>query len=62
LGWTSDPSINWFPSVLGLYFIGNSFLLIFQGGINYLIDLDPMRAASAVAANTFMRSLFAAGL
>jgi MFS transporter, DHA1 family, multidrug resistance protein len=30
LGWTSDPSIHWFPSVLGLAFVGTSFLLIFQ--------------------------------
>ena len=29
LGWTSSPSIHWFPSVLGLSFIGMSFLLIF---------------------------------
>jgi DHA1 family multidrug resistance protein-like MFS transporter len=29
-GWTSDPSINWFPSVLGFTLIGTSFLLIFQ--------------------------------
>lgn len=33
LGWASKPSINWFPSVMGLYFIGVSFLLIFQAGI-----------------------------
>jgi DHA1 family multidrug resistance protein-like MFS transporter len=38
LAWTSAPAIHWFPSVLGLTFIGMSFLLIFQGGINYLID------------------------
>ncbi|EIM92287.1 MFS general substrate transporter [Stereum hirsutum FP-91666 SS1] len=62
LGWTSDPSINWFPSVLGLAFIGMSFLLIFQAGINYLLDAYTKYAASAVAANTFMRSIFAAAL
>lgn len=27
LGWTSDPSINWFPSVLGLAFIGMRYAL-----------------------------------
>lgn len=36
LGWTSDPNIHWFPSVVGLYFIGASFLLIFQAGIKYV--------------------------
>jgi MFS transporter, DHA1 family, multidrug resistance protein len=30
LGWTARASINWFPSMLGLVFIGTSFLLIFQ--------------------------------
>jgi formate/nitrite transporter FocA (FNT family) len=30
VGWTSKASINWFPSVVGCYFIGLSFLLIFQ--------------------------------
>jgi MFS transporter, DHA1 family, multidrug resistance protein len=30
LGWTSNPDIHWFPSVLGLTFVGTSFLLIFQ--------------------------------
>jgi hypothetical protein len=29
-GWTADPSIHWFPSVLGFTLIGISFLLIFQ--------------------------------
>lgn len=33
LGWTSKASIQWFPSVLGLFFVGMSFLLIFQSGI-----------------------------
>ena len=30
VGWTSQPSTHWFPSVLGFAFIGMSFLLIFQ--------------------------------
>jgi len=62
LGWTSSPSIQWFPSVLGLFFVGMSFLLIFQAGINYLIDAYTKWSASAVPANTFMRSIFAAAL
>jgi len=62
LGWTADPKIFWFPSVLGLFFIGMSFLLIFQAGINYLIDAYTKFSASAMASNTFMRSIFAAAL
>ncbi|KZT61632.1 MFS general substrate transporter [Calocera cornea HHB12733] len=62
LGWTSNPAIFWLPSVIGLVFIGMSFLLIFQAGINYLIDAYTKYSASAVAANTFLRSIFAAAL
>ncbi|KIM78033.1 hypothetical protein PILCRDRAFT_76019 [Piloderma croceum F 1598] len=61
LGWTSNPKIFWFPSVLGLFFIGMSFLLIFQAGINYLVT-DGMKLFVLQASNTFMRSLFAATL
>jgi len=42
--------------------IGCSFLLIFQTGINYLIDVFTVYSASALAANTFIRSIFACGL
>jgi len=62
LGWTSHPKTFWFPSVVGLFFIGMSFMLIFQAGINYLIDAYTKISASAVASNTFMRSIFAAAL
>jgi hypothetical protein len=48
LGWTSSPSIHWFPSILGLVLIGMSFLLIFQAGINYLLDAYTKHAVSAV--------------
>lgn len=34
LGWTSNPGIFWFPSLIGLAFIGASFLLIFQVNAN----------------------------
>lgn len=45
-GWTSQPSTHWFPSVLGFSMIGTAFLLIFQAGLNYLIDSYSSRAAS----------------
>lgn len=59
-GWTSDPSIFWFAPVLGLFFMGFGFFTIFQAALNYLIDTFTKHAASAVAANTFLRSIFAA--
>ncbi|KAL7424095.1 hypothetical protein Q5752_001680 [Cryptotrichosporon argae] len=60
VGWTSSPSIHWFPSLVGFVFVGASFLLIFQAGINYLIDGYTVVSASAIAANTFNRSILAA--
>jgi DHA1 family multidrug resistance protein-like MFS transporter len=41
-GWTADPSIHWFPSVLGFTLIGVSFLLIFQ------VCIEPSHAGSNV--------------
>ncbi|KIW08288.1 uncharacterized protein PV09_01206 [Verruconis gallopava] len=61
-GWTSKPSINWVPSVIAAGFIGAGFNIIFQQCINFLVDTYSLYAASAVAANTFLRSIMAAGL
>ncbi|EIW67873.1 hypothetical protein TREMEDRAFT_33081 [Tremella mesenterica DSM 1558] len=61
-GWTSQSSVHWFPSVLGLGFVGMSFLLILQSGMNYLIDAYTSHAASAVAAYTFSRSILGAAM
>ncbi|KAL8292267.1 hypothetical protein RQP46_001733 [Phenoliferia psychrophenolica] len=57
--------LGWAPTggqIFGLLAVGSSFLLIFQAGLNYLIDAYTHYAASAVASNTFMRSIFAAAL
>ena len=40
--------------------MGFGFFTIFQSALNYLIDTFQRYAASAVAANTFLRSVFAA--
>jgi hypothetical protein len=39
--------------------VGYGFFTIFQAALNYLIDTFQKYAASAVAANTFLRSGFA---
>lgn len=39
--------------------MGLGFFTIFQAALNYLIDTFQSVAASAVAANTFLRSVFA---
>ncbi|KIW65349.1 hypothetical protein PV04_07615 [Phialophora macrospora] len=58
-GWTADPSIHWIAPVIGLYLAGLGFFTIFQAALNYLVDTFQRYAASAVAANTFLRSCFA---
>jgi multidrug resistance protein len=58
--WTSDKSITWVAPCIGAILIGYGFFTIFQAALNYLIDTFPLYSASAVAANTFLRSVFAA--
>ncbi|KAJ6145114.1 Efflux pump bik6 [Penicillium chermesinum] len=54
--WTSSPHINYWPSIIGMALIGLGFTTIFQSALNYLIDTFTRFSASAVAANTFLRS------
>ncbi|RAK95783.1 MFS transporter [Aspergillus ibericus CBS 121593] len=58
-GWTSPPHLPWIAPIIGAVCIGFGFFTIFQAALNYLIDTFQKVSASAVAANTFLRSLFA---
>lgn len=57
--WTSSKDIFWLAPCIGAVLIGIGFFTIFQAALNYLIDTFQRYAASAVAANTFLRSVFA---
>ncbi|KAB8337262.1 hypothetical protein FH972_021564 [Carpinus fangiana] len=58
--WTCAPvSIPWIVSNIGLALVGCAFFMIFQAALNYLVDTFQRYGASAVAANTFLRSVFA---
>ncbi|KAF2270016.1 MFS general substrate transporter [Lojkania enalia] len=59
MGWTSSPDIHWICPCVGLVMNGTGFFTIFQAALNYLVDTFTQYAASAVAANTFLRSCFA---
>jgi len=59
-GWTSSRDIFWLAPIIGLAMLGFSFLTIHQSIINYIIDVFHEYSASAVAANSFLRSVFAA--
>ena len=59
-GWTSYPSISfWAPLMAGLP-LGFSIIWIFLALFNYIIDAYLFVAASALAANTVIRSAFGA--
>lgn len=60
-GWTSYPSVSfWAPLAAGIP-LGASILFIFLGLFNYIIDAYLFVAASALSANTIVRSFFGAG-
>jgi MFS family permease len=62
LGWTATPNYHWVWPVIATGFIGAGFNTTFQQCLNFLVDTYGVYAASATSANTFLRSLFAAGL
>lgn len=61
-GWTASPAYHWILPCIAAAFIGAGFNTIFQQCINFLVDTYAVYAASAVAANTILRSIFAACL
>ncbi|EFR04750.1 polyamine transporter 1 [Nannizzia gypsea CBS 118893] len=58
--WTSSPHITWVPQVVAGIPIGFGLIIIFLQGINYVVDVYLVYANSALAANTFVRSLLGA--
>ena len=61
-GWSGyRRDVHWIVPTLSGLLSGFGLLSIFLQSLNYLIDAYLMFAASAIAANTFMRSLAGAG-
>ena len=58
-GYTSN--IHWIVPALSGLFTGFGLMSIFLQALNYLVDAYLMFAASAIAGNTFLRSLCGAG-
>ncbi len=61
-GWTSYPRVSFWGPLLAGAPLGLSIVLIFLALLNYIVDAYLFAAASAVAANTVVRSLFGAGI
>ncbi|GAD98454.1 bicyclomycin resistance protein, putative [Paecilomyces variotii No. 5] len=61
-GWTAAPKYHWALPTVAAGFIGAGFNITFQQCLNFLVDSYGPFAASAMAGNTFLRSLLACGL
>ncbi|RSL55704.1 hypothetical protein CEP54_009236 [Fusarium duplospermum] len=61
-GWTADFKTHWMAPIIGLAIIGIGNLVCFMAICVYLVDAYEMYAASALAANTIMRSVAGATL
>ena len=58
--WTNSPSIHWMVSIAAGVPFGFGMVLVFLSIMNYLIDAYVIFAASVLAANSVLRSLFGA--
>ncbi|EGR47235.1 uncharacterized protein TRIREDRAFT_64758 [Trichoderma reesei QM6a] len=58
--WTTYSSVPWIVPIVGSGLFGMGNLLVFSGIFTFLVDAYPMYAASALAANAFVRCSFAA--
>ncbi|RYO79889.1 hypothetical protein DL764_009963 [Monosporascus ibericus] len=60
-GWTALPPTHWVVSIIGGVPFGFGLVMVFLGINSYLTDCYDRFSASALAANTMLRSLFGAG-
>ena len=58
--WTNFPSIHWIVCIIGTIPFGAGMVLVFLALMNYLIDAYTIYAASVLAANSVLRSIFGA--
>jgi MFS family permease len=58
--WTNGPSVHWIVPIIASAFFACGLVLVFLSLLNYLIDSYVVYAASVLAANAVLRSLFGA--
>lgn len=61
-GWTADKRVHWIAPIIGTSMVGLGLLATFMPVQTYLVDAYHIHAASAIAANTVLRSLMGAFL
>ncbi|EME39510.1 hypothetical protein DOTSEDRAFT_139366 [Dothistroma septosporum NZE10] len=57
-GWTAQYKVHWIVPIIGTMFVGMGLIACFMCINTYLIDSFTLYAASAMAANTILRSIF----
>ena len=58
--WTSYPRLSWWGPAMGGFPVGFGFIFLYNSCNNYLVDTYQHQAASALAAKTFLRSIWGA--
>ncbi|KAM0326053.1 hypothetical protein ACHAPQ_007831 [Fusarium lateritium] len=58
--WTTFLSVHWIVPIIGSVFFAWGLVLVFMALLNYLVDSYVIFAASVMAANSALRSLFGA--
>lgn len=61
-GWSADKHLPWIMPIIGTGFVGFGMLATFMPIQTYMVDAFHIHAASAIAANTVLRSLVGAFL
>lgn len=60
--WTSYPQISYWGPMMGGFPVGFGFIFLYNSANNYLVDTYQHQAASALAAKTFLRSIWGASV
>lgn len=58
--WTSYPQLSYWGPMMGGFPVGFGFIFLYNSANNYLVDTYQHQAASALAAKTFIRSIWGA--
>ncbi|KAK4234846.1 MFS transporter [Achaetomium macrosporum] len=56
--WTTYPSVHWILPIIGATFFSCGLVMVFISLMSYLVDSYTVYAASVLAANSVLRSLF----
>jgi len=61
-GWSAEKMVHWIVPIIGSSLVGVGLIAVFMPIQTYFVDAFTTYAASAIAANTVLRSLFGAVL